>query len=94
MDDRVIKLTQELVAIPSETIHTNTAIINHLERWLASNQFSVECVSYIDVNGEEKANLIAKRGVGSGGLGFFLTLGYRARRSAGMGPVQCGYRGW
>ena len=71
MDKKVIELTQDLVAIPSETTHSNVAVIDYLQRWLESHKFAVERVNYIDVNGEDKANLIAKQGEGSGGLGFF-----------------------
>lgn len=71
MYDRVIQLTRELVAIPSETTHSNAAISDFLQSWLEARDFVVERVSYIDAGGEEKVNLIAKRGEGRGGLGFF-----------------------
>jgi len=71
MHEKVIKLSQELVAIPSETTSSNVAISDFLQRWLEARGFSVERVSYVDTVGEEKFNLIAKQGNGTGGLGFF-----------------------
>jgi len=71
MQNDVIALTRELVAIPSETTKSNVAIIDFLQSWLESRDFILERVSYLDANKEEKINLIAKRGKGKGGLGFF-----------------------
>ena len=71
MTPEVIHLTQQLVAIPSETTNSNAAVSDFLQEWLEAHAFTVERISYIDTNGEEKVNLIAKRGVGTGGLGFF-----------------------
>ncbi len=71
MYHEVIKLTQKLIAIPSETPHSNVGIIDFLQDWLKAHDFMTERVSYIDANGEKKANLVAKRGKGMGGLGFF-----------------------
>jgi acetylornithine deacetylase len=67
----VIRLTQQLVAMPSETTNSNAAISDFLQEWLETHAFTVERTSYKDVNGEEKVNLVAKRGAGTGGLGFF-----------------------
>ena len=71
MNEEVIKLSQKLMAIPSETTCSNVAVSDFLQSWLEARDFSVERVSYIDTLGEEKVNLIAKRGNGTGGLGFF-----------------------
>lgn len=71
MQNQVITLTRELVAIPSETTSSNAAIMDFLQCWLESRDFRWERVSYLDANGEKKINLIAKRGEGKGGLGFF-----------------------
>jgi acetylornithine deacetylase len=71
MPEEVIKLSQELVAIPSETTDSNAAVCDFLQGWLQARGFAVERVSYIDNQGEEKVNLIAQRGNGTGGLGFF-----------------------
>lgn len=71
MHNDVISLTQELVAIRSETKESNAAVSDLLQSWLEAHHFSTERVTYIDVNGVEKVNLVAKLGEGSGGLGFF-----------------------
>jgi acetylornithine deacetylase len=71
MKSNVIDLACELVAIPSETLLSNVAIIDYLENWLTTRGFAVERVGYTDPVGEEKFNLIAKRGDGTGGIGFF-----------------------
>lgn len=71
MTSEVIRLTQQLVAMRSETTDSNAAISDFLQEWLETHAFTVERTSYSDVNGEEKVNLVAKRGEGSGGLGFF-----------------------
>jgi acetylornithine deacetylase len=57
--------------MPSETTNSNAAISDFLQEWLEERTFTVERTSYMDVNGEEKVNLVAKWGEGPGGLGFF-----------------------
>jgi acetylornithine deacetylase len=71
MSENVLSLTQTLVAMPSETTQSNGAINDFLQGWLTTHKFAVERISYLDVNGIEKVNLIAKLGNGTGGLGFF-----------------------
>lgn len=71
MQADVIALTQQLIAMPSETTNSNAAISDFLQEWLEAHAFTVERTSYTDVNGEEKVNLVAKLGAGTGGLGFF-----------------------
>ena len=66
----VIKLTQDLVAIPSVSIDSNVAVSDYLQRLLLALDFEVERLSYDD-NGQEKVSLVARKGSGSGGLGFF-----------------------
>ncbi|MEZ4870536.1 MAG: M20/M25/M40 family metallo-hydrolase [Caldilineaceae bacterium] len=71
MTEDVVKLTQTLVAMPSETTDSNAAINDFLQEWLETRGFAVERLSYIDPNGAEKVNLVAKLGQGTGGLGLF-----------------------
>jgi acetylornithine deacetylase len=71
MNDHVIDLASELMAIPSETTASNAAVIDYLEDWLTARCFDVERVVYTDSDDEEKHNLIARRGIGNGGIGFF-----------------------
>ena len=65
------KLTKDLVAIDSVSQHTNRAVSDYLEDWLTRANFTVERLTYQDENDEEKVNLIALKGDGAGGLGFF-----------------------
>jgi acetylornithine deacetylase len=71
MSWNVVELTSQLVAIQSETPQTNSAVSDFLEGVLVQAGFAVERLSYIDANGEEKVNLVGKKGNGSGGLGLF-----------------------
>ena len=66
----VIALTKELVALESETQHTNRAVADHLDGLLRGIGFVVERIAYDD-KGVEKVNLVARLGEGSGGLGLF-----------------------
>jgi len=59
------------VAIRSETTESNAAVTDYVHQWLEQHGFVVERLSYPDANGVEKHNLVAKKGTGSGGLGFF-----------------------
>ncbi|HRJ45192.1 MAG TPA: M20/M25/M40 family metallo-hydrolase [Caldilineaceae bacterium] len=67
----VVELTSQLVAFPSETRHSNRAVSDFLQEVLQQVGFEVERLSYIDANGEEKVNLVGKKGQGEGGLGLF-----------------------
>lgn len=67
----VVQLTRELVAIPSASQISNRAVSDHLTAVLMQAGFTVEALSYTDGNGYEKVSLVAQKGVGSGGLGFF-----------------------
>ena len=69
--DDAVQLARELIAIPSETTASNEAVCDFLQTWLESRDFEVERVTYMNPEDTAKVNLIAKRGGGSGGLGFF-----------------------
>ena len=71
MQDDVIGLAKDLVAIASETTGSNAQLCDFLQQWLEAREFSVERISYQDAANAEKVNLIARRGRGKGGLGFF-----------------------
>jgi acetylornithine deacetylase len=66
----VVKISQELISIPSESQQSNREISDLLESLLRQIGFSVERFSYQD-NGEEKVSLVGKKGEGSGGLCLF-----------------------
>jgi acetylornithine deacetylase len=67
----VVALTQELVAINSVSQWSNVEITERLSNLLEQGRFEVEWLEFVDVNGERKASLVARKGKGAGGLGFF-----------------------
>lgn len=67
----VIQLTQDLVAIESESQHSNRPIADFLGDVLQGCGFQVERLVYRDERGVEKVNLVARKGQGPGGLGLF-----------------------
>lgn len=67
----VVQLTRELVAIPSASQISNRAVSDRLTAALGQAGFTVEELTYSDDNGYEKVNLVAQKGAGAGGLGFF-----------------------
>lgn len=71
MDHDVLSLTKTMVAMRSETTESNAAVTDFIHEWLAERGFAIERLHYLDSNGVEKHNLVAKKGEGSGGLGFF-----------------------
>ena len=70
MNIDVLKLTKELVAIESETHHSNRAVSDHIQAVMEAIGFTVEQVAFDD-NGAEKVSLVGKLGEGEGGLGLF-----------------------
>ncbi len=66
-----VKLTTEMVNIPSVTRDSNQAIADYVEQLLASRGFEVERQSYVDPEGVAKFNIIGRKGSGEGGLAFF-----------------------
>ncbi|MCB0182656.1 MAG: M20/M25/M40 family metallo-hydrolase [Caldilineaceae bacterium] len=71
MDQDVLSLTKTMVAMRSETTESNAAITDFIHEWLAERGFTIERLHYTDTEGVEKHNLVAKKGSGKGGLGFF-----------------------
>jgi len=66
----VITLTKELSAIPSVSADSNLPVADRLEAELRRRAFTVERLEYTDTNGIRKANLVARKGQGTGGLAF------------------------
>lgn len=71
MEHNVLALTKTMVAMRSETTESNLTITDFCHEWLAAHSFAIERLSYVDANGVEKHNLVARKGEGTGGLGFF-----------------------
>jgi acetylornithine deacetylase len=67
----VVKLTQDLVAMPSESQRSNAKISDFLAFALDRIGFEVERLAFFDENEEEKVTLVAKKGSGPGGLCLF-----------------------
>ncbi len=66
-----VELLQDLIRFDSTSCHSNVEITQFIERLLLKLEFEVEIVDFIDSNGVTKANLIAKKGTGDGGLAYF-----------------------
>lgn len=67
----VIELTRELIRFNSASDTSNAAIADYLAGLLANQGFTVERLAYQDTAGHEKVSLVARKGHGEGGLGFF-----------------------
>lgn len=67
----VITLTADLVAIPSVTRDSNAEIADYLARLLTGLGYDVERQPFTDHQGVPKFNVVARKGAGDGGLGFF-----------------------
>lgn len=66
----VVALTRELSAIPSVSAESNLAVADRLEAELRRHAFTIERLEYTDAHGTRKANLVARKGQGTGGLAF------------------------
>ncbi len=67
----LLDLTRRLVAIDSVSRNGNREIADLLHELLDQGGFTVERLSYRDEAGAEKVSLVARRGEGTGGFGFF-----------------------
>ena len=63
--------TKKLVSFESTSVLSNLPIIDHLEETLKKLAFSVERIEYDDAHGVRKANVIGKKGKGTGGMAYF-----------------------
>jgi acetylornithine deacetylase len=67
----VVELSRELIRIPSVSRDSNRAVTEAIEGYLQAWDFELERLSYLDQNGSEKLSLVAKKGQGKDGFGFF-----------------------
>ena len=65
------ELSKKLIRIESTSQRSDLEIIAFIQPILEASHFEVERLIYTDPNGETKANLIAKKGNGTGGFGIF-----------------------
>jgi acetylornithine deacetylase len=66
-----LNFAQDLIAFDSVSRQSNIAISDYVAEQLKRLQFEVERLEYVDEHGVRKANLVAKRGPGVGGVGYF-----------------------
>ena len=64
----VVRLTRELVSIPSPSTASNVDVTRHAAGILRSLSFQVEELPYTDDAGVDKLSIVAKLGQGKGGL--------------------------
>lgn len=72
MKEKLIKLTCDLIKIKSVSSESNREIIIFFRDMLINKNFDIELIDYIDRNGISKYNLVARKGVGKGGLAFLI----------------------
>lgn len=65
-----LSLARDLIAIPSVSSQSNAEVSDYAAAVLAREGFDIERLSYSD-NGVEKVSVVARKGAGSGGIGFF-----------------------
>lgn len=71
MKQDFLNLTKEMVAIRSVSNDGNTEISDYIEVWLKATGFDeIERLEYTYKGGAPKVNLVAPKGMGSGGLAF------------------------
>ncbi|GAB4147243.1 MAG: M20 family metallopeptidase [Planctomycetaceae bacterium] len=66
-----LEYAQKLVAFESTSSLSNVPVSDFVQSELERLGFSVERVEYEDARGVRKANVIGKRGTGTGGLAYF-----------------------
>jgi len=66
-----LELAKKLISMDSISQRSNVEIIDYIQQILEASGFKVERLRYIDPKGLVKANLVAKKGNGTGGFGFF-----------------------
>lgn len=66
-----LRYAKRLVEFDSTSHRSNALVSKYLEMKLTKHGFVVERVEYEDRKGVKKVNLIAKKGGGQGGLGYF-----------------------
>lgn len=68
---KTLRYAKRLIGFESTSNLSNRMIAKYLEMKLTKHGFVVEKLEYRDANRVRKVNLVAKKGSGSGGLGYF-----------------------
>ncbi len=66
-----LEYASELIRFDSRWYLSNVEIADYAEQTLRSLHFETERIDYTDEDGLQKANVVARRGSGSGGLAYF-----------------------
>lgn len=66
-----VQLTSELVAVPSVSAQSNVPASEVVRTTLATDGHDVEWLEFDDPHGVRKANVIGRKGTGSGGVAYF-----------------------
>jgi acetylornithine deacetylase len=64
----VTEITGDLVSYDSSSQRSNAKVSTAIAGWMRKAGMSVEQVSYTDLNGVKKVNVVGKKGTGTGGL--------------------------
>ena len=67
----VLQLSQDLISIASASQISNAEVSDYIENFFKQNAFEVERLEYTDDADNRKVSLVARKGEGKGGLGFF-----------------------
>lgn len=68
---KALEFAQHLIAFDSVSRKSNVEVSDYVANELKRLRFDVERLEYTDDNGVRKANLVAKRGSGVGGIAYF-----------------------
>ena len=68
---KALRYAKRLVSFDTTSHRSNRLICKYLEMKLTKHGFLIERTEYVDEAGVRKENLIAKKGVGTGGLAYF-----------------------
>jgi acetylornithine deacetylase len=68
--EKTTQLTQDLVRFPSVSDVSNESVSQFVADQLTAMKFDVEWHSYVDAKNQNKVSVVAKRGIGLGGVAY------------------------
>jgi acetylornithine deacetylase len=68
--EKTLQLVKKMVGFPSVSDVSNQAVSQFVADQLGALKFDVEWHSYVDSKGQNKVSLVAKRGIGLGGVAY------------------------
>jgi len=66
-----LEYTKKLVSFETTSVLSNVAVTDYAQETLDKLGFVTERIDYVDANGVAKANVIGKKGEGTGGMAYF-----------------------